>query len=73
MSDCDMICNIDYNKVIDYHIKSKAEITAVFKEYHVDRETAAHSILYRTSRMTGRVEEVTVHPNNIEGTYKTDN
>jgi glucose-1-phosphate adenylyltransferase len=70
MSDCDMICNMDYKKVIDFHVKSKADITAVYNEHHVDRETAANSILYQTSRMTGRIEEVTVQPQNIEGTYK---
>ena len=70
MSDCDVICNIDYNKVIDHHVKTRAEITAVYNEHHVDRETAANSILYNISRMSGRVEEVTVHPKNIEGSYK---
>jgi glucose-1-phosphate adenylyltransferase len=70
MSDCDMICNIDYNKVIDQHVETKADITAVYNEHHVDRETASNSILYNISRMTGRIEEVTVHPHNLQGTYK---
>jgi glucose-1-phosphate adenylyltransferase len=70
MSDCDMICNIDYNKVIEQHKKTNADITAVYHEHHVDRETASHSLLYKTSRMTGRIEEVTVYSQNIEGTYK---
>lgn len=70
MSDCDMICNIDYNKVIDAHVRTKADITAVYNEHYVDRETAVNSILYTIPRMTGRVEEVTLHPKNLEGTYK---
>ncbi|MCL2099814.1 MAG: glucose-1-phosphate adenylyltransferase subunit GlgD [Oscillospiraceae bacterium] len=70
MSDCDMICNIDYNEVIDFHVKTRADITAVYNEHYVDRETAANSILYNIPRMSGRVQEVTLHPHNIEGSYK---
>ncbi|MCL2816290.1 MAG: hypothetical protein FWD23_16980, partial [Oscillospiraceae bacterium] len=70
MSDCDMICNINYKNVIDYHIKSEADITAVYNEHHVDRESASHSILYNVSPSTGRIDGVMVNPQNIEGGYK---
>jgi len=70
MSDCDMICNINYRNVIDYHIKNEADITAVYNERELDREQAAHSILYTVSPNTGRVDGVMLHPQHIEGTYK---
>jgi len=70
MSDCDMICNINYKNVIDFHVKTGADITAVYNEHYVDRETASHSILYNVSKTTNRVEGVTVHPQHIEGVYK---
>ena len=69
MSDCDMICNINYKNVIDYHIKTEADITAVYNEHEVDRETASHSILYTASPI-GRIDGVRLNPQNIEGTYK---
>ncbi|MCL2775725.1 MAG: glucose-1-phosphate adenylyltransferase subunit GlgD [Oscillospiraceae bacterium] len=70
MSDCDMICNINYKNVIDFHIKTGADITAVYNEHYVDRDTASHSILYNVSKTTNRVEGVTVEPQHIEGVYK---
>ena len=70
MSDCDMICNINYKNVIDFHVKTGADITAVYNEHYVDRETASHSILYNVSKNTNRVEGVTVKPQHIEGVYK---
>ena len=33
ISDCDVICNIDLNKVLAQHIESKASITLVVKDY----------------------------------------
>ena len=70
MSDCDMICNINYKAVIDYHIKNEADITAVYNEHHVDKESAAHSIFYNVSPSTGRINGVNLNPQNLEGTYK---
>ena len=70
MSDCDMICNIDYKNVVDYHINSEADITAVYSERAVDRETAAHSTFYNVSPNTGRIDGVNLNPQNLEGTYK---
>jgi len=70
MSDCDMICNINYKSVIDFHIKSEADITAVYNEHYVDREAAAHSTLYNVSHSTGRIDGVMLSPHNIDGVYK---
>lgn len=71
LSDCDYICTLNYKHVIEHHIKTNAEITAVYHEHYVDRETAAHSIFYNISKMTGRVVDTTLNPQHLEGTYKT--
>jgi len=70
MSDCDMICNINYKEVIEFHARSGADITAVYHEHYVDRESASRSILYNVSKTTNRIEEVTVEPQHLEGVYK---
>ena len=70
LSDCDIISNINYKDVIEHHIKNSADITAVYHEHYVDRDAAAHSIMYNVSRIYNRVDGVTVNPQNLEGTYK---
>ena len=71
MSDCDMICNINYKNVIDFHIKSGADITAVYNEHYIDKETASHSMFYTVAENTNRITEVYVEPWYIEsGTFK---
>lgn len=80
LSDCDMICNINYKNVIDFHIKSGADITAVYNEHYVDKETAAQSIFYTVPdnpenpgnpNRTNRITEVYIQPWYVEGgTFK---
>ena len=70
LSDCDIISNINYKDVIEHHIKNNADITAVYHEHYVDKEAASRSIMYTVSRISNKVDEVTLHPQNLEGTYK---
>ena len=74
MSDCDMICNINYKNVIDFHIKSGADITAVYSERYIDKESAAHSTIYTLSENSAnpnRITEVYIQPWYVEGgTFK---
>ncbi|MCL1858232.1 MAG: glucose-1-phosphate adenylyltransferase subunit GlgD [Oscillospiraceae bacterium] len=76
MSDCDMICNINYKNVIDFHIKSGADITAVYNEHYIDKESAAHSTLYTipedsSNHNPDRITEVYIEPWYVEGgTFK---
>ena len=39
MTDCYHICNIDYNDVLDFHIKSGADITCVYYNEKVNEDT----------------------------------
>jgi len=74
MSDCDMICNINYKNVIDFHLKSNADITAVYNEHYIDKDSAKHSVIYNLSedeKTPNRIEEVYIDPWYIEGgTFK---
>ncbi len=56
MSDCDGICNIDLNKVIDRHMKTNAELTIVTRR--VDNGDLAPRSKVITSNEDGRVTEV---------------
>lgn len=43
LTDCDIICNLDLNAIIDTHIKSGADATFVVKRVTVTSEMAKHS------------------------------
>lgn len=66
LSDCDVICNIDFNDVIDEHIKNEADMTIVVKKMTVDRETARRNSFVRSSQ-DGRITDVLVRPTNFSG------
>ena len=36
MTDCDVVCRIDYSEVIDFHVKNQADITMVYKSREID-------------------------------------
>jgi len=72
MSDCDMICNINYKKVINFHIDSGADITAVYHDCYIDKETAPHSVLYNAEDENDpdRITGVFIQPWYVEsGTF----
>ena len=61
MSDCDVVTSLDYNKVFDAHIKSGADITAVYSTANLDLEAAEHSNILGIDE-TGRVNNVLIDP-----------
>ena len=38
MTDCDNVCNIDYQKVIEYHIEKHADITVVYRKKYLPND-----------------------------------
>ena len=60
LSDCDIVCNIDYRKVIDAHIKNKAEITAVYAYGDVPANLNEPTIYSLES--DGKVQEMLINP-----------
>ena len=69
MSDCNVIANIDYRKIVDAHKASGADVTAVyFRASHTGEEIQRKTV-YGTGA-DGRISEVLINPKNFaDGTY----
>lgn len=59
MSDCDIICNIDLQKVLDSHVVSGADITFVTKTVDFDRFAITDKVTVVDSDENGRVTDFT--------------
>lgn len=60
MTDCDRVCTIDYQKLIDRHIESRADITIVTHRKKVTDEGIGKEILIDAD-MLGRIEDISEH------------
>ena len=60
LADCDIICNMDYRKVLDYHIKNKADITAVYTWGEVPANMNEPTVYGLES--TGQVKDLLINP-----------
>jgi glucose-1-phosphate adenylyltransferase len=67
LSDCDMIYDIDYRKVIKYHEEKNSDITALYTKTGINKSNSVHKILYKFDE-EGRVSDVLVYPI-TEGTH----
>jgi glucose-1-phosphate adenylyltransferase len=67
LSDCDMIYNINYRDVIDYHEKKNSDITAVYTRTNIEKNSSIHKILYELDD-DGRADDILVYPI-TKGTY----
>lgn len=61
MSDCDYVTNIDFNDVIEKHIQSKADITAVYGKYRFSEESGACVDVLEMDP-NGRINSVLIDP-----------
>lgn len=66
MADCNVICNIDFNDVINDHIESGADVTIAVKRMELDRATAKANTLVFSSK-EGRITDLLPNPTNFEG------
>lgn len=66
LSDCDVICNMDFGAVIDEHIKTGADMTLVVKNVNVDLGLAHRSSFVKADK-DGKITDVMVHPNDLSG------
>lgn len=66
LSDCDVICNVDFNDIIDYHIKTQADITVAVKTMELTPEQARINVLY-SSDEEGRITDILSYPTNFSG------
>jgi glucose-1-phosphate adenylyltransferase len=60
LSDCDIVCNIDYKKVLDYHVKNKADITAIYAYGNVPKNMNDPTIY--SLELDGQVRDVLINP-----------
>ncbi len=67
MSDCDVICNVDFNDIISYHQRTGADMTIAVKTLNLTRETAKINTIL-TSDENGRLTDVMAYPTDFEGT-----
>lgn len=61
MSDCDVVTSLDYNKLYDAHVKSGADITAVYAKSNLDLDAAAHTNVFGIDS-EGRINNVLINP-----------
>lgn len=66
LSDCDVICNIDFGEVIKEHMEKGSDMTLVVKEMEVDRLTAERNSFVKSDG-DGRVTDILIHPNDFSG------
>ena len=66
MSDCDVICNINFKAIIEDHIKNKADITVAVKTMPLTEEQAAANVLFASDE-TGRITDVLPYPKKYSG------
>lgn len=71
LSDCDVICNIDLNDMIQDHIEHDADITIAVKKMKLSREKAKHIVL-TSSDDEGRLIDVSAYPSDFEGESDVD-
>jgi len=64
ISDCDVICNIDYQKVFEKHLETNADITLIYKRDVLPAKLQEPTVLSFDAK--GRVTDVLVAPD-IEG------
>lgn len=66
MSDCDVICNINFKAIIEDHIKNKADITMAVKTMTLTEGQAAANVLFASDE-SGRITDVLPYPKNFTG------
>lgn len=60
MTDCDRICTIDYQKIMDRHIESRADITIVTHRKKVTDDGIGKEILIDAD-MLGKIDDISEH------------
>ena len=66
LSDCDVICNIDLNSMIDYHAKSGADMTLAVKKMYITKEKARNSVIMEADE-DGKVTGILNYPRDFSG------
>ncbi len=66
LSDCDVICNIDLNDMINDHIVNNADITIAVKRVLLTKESCKRNVIVDSDE-SGRITDVNAYPPNVTG------
>ena len=66
LSDCDIVCNIDLKKVINFHVDNGADITIVTKNVYLGAEASKNCTIVESDK-DGRVTNLIDNPTELEG------
>lgn len=66
MTDCDVICNIDLNDIINDHIKNDADMTIAVKHVNLTPEQARMSTMF-SSNESGEITDIMSYPTDFSG------
>ena len=66
LSDCDVICNVDFNDIIRYHQETGANMTVAVKRVNLNRSNCSTSVIFNSDE-NGRISEVIAYPTDYEG------
>ena len=61
LTDCDVVTSLDYNAVFEAHVKSGADITAVYSTSNLTLDDAARSNVFGIDE-SGRINNVLINP-----------
>ena len=66
LSDCDVICNVDFNDMIRYHQETGADMTMAVKRVQLNPSNCGASVVLN-SDADGRISEVIAYPRDYTG------
>jgi len=66
LSDCDVICNVDFNDMIRYHQETGADMTVAVKRVTLTPENSKTSVVFNSDE-NGRINEVIPYPTEYDG------
>ncbi len=68
LSDCDVICNVDFSDMISFHVKTGADITLAVKKTTLSTELAEKNVIIKSDN-DGRVNDLLVYPRDVTGDH----
>lgn len=71
LSDCDVICNIDLNDMINDHIENNADITIAVKRVMLTKENCQKNVVIAADD-SGRINDVSAYPTGVTGYHDID-
>lgn len=62
MTDCDLVANIDYNELLEFHKANNADITVAYKVQEIMPETSQNKVILTMDEKDHRLTDVFIHP-----------